>query len=44
MHDFSSALSKLRGIATNLDWFMVLFVAAVIGRSTYFGICSTTLN
>ena len=35
--DFSRALSKLHGIATNLDWFSVLFAPAVIGRSNYFG-------
>ena len=29
-------------IATNLDWFMALFAPAVIGRSSYFGICFTT--
>ena len=32
------------GITTNLDWFIALFVPAVIGGSNYFGICFTTLN
>ena len=41
--DFSRALSKLYGIATNVDWFFALFAPAVIGRSNYFGICFTTL-
>ena len=30
--DFSRALSKLRGIAAILDWFIALFARAVIGR------------
>ena len=35
--DFSRALSKLHGIATNLDWFIVLLAPAVIhGGSNYF--------
>ena len=29
---------------TNLDWFIVLFAPAVVGRSNNFGICFTTLN
>ena len=41
--DFSRALSKLHGITANLDWFMSLFAAAVIGRSNYFGICFTKI-
>ena len=39
--DFSRALSKLQGIATNLDWFIVLFAPVVISRS---GVCFTILN
>ena len=42
--DFFRALSKLHGIAKNLDWFMALFAPAVIGRSNYFGICFTALS
>ena len=42
--DFSRALRKLHGIATNLDWFIALFAPVMIGRSNYFGICFTTLN
>ena len=42
--DFSRALSKLHGIATNLDWFIALFAPAVIGRINYFGIGFTTIN
>ena len=40
---FSRDLSKLHGIATNLDWFIALFAPAVIGRSNYFGICLSRL-
>ena len=29
-------LSKLRVIAKNSDWFIVLFVPVVIGRNNYF--------
>ena len=42
--EFSRALSKLHRIATNLDWFIALFVSPLIGRSNYFGICFSTLN
>ena len=43
--DFSSALSKIHGIATNLDWFIAaLFAPAVIGRSYYFDICFMALD
>ena len=43
-HNFSCALSKLHGIARNLDWLIALSAPAVIGRGNYFGICFTTLN
>ena len=33
--DFSRALSKLHGIDTNLDWFVVLFAPAVIGQRNH---------
>ena len=33
MHDFSHALSKLRVIARNCDWFIALFAPVVIGGS-----------
>ena len=43
--DFSRALSKLHGIATNLDWFIAMFApSAVTGQSLYFCFCFTTLN
>ena len=42
--DFSRALSKLHGIAKNLDYFIALFASAVIGGSNYFGISFTTLT
>ena len=42
--DFSRALSKLHGIATNLDWFIALFASAAIGGSNYFGISFTILT
>ena len=35
--DFSRASSELQVIARNCDWFIVLFVPVVIGRSTCFG-------
>ena len=41
---FFPRFEKLHGIATNLDWFTVLFATAVIGRSNCFGICFTSLN
>ena len=44
MRNFSRPLSKLHGIATNSEWFIVLFAPAMIGRSNYFGICFTILN
>ena len=36
--DFSRALSELQVIATNCDWFIVLFAPVVIGRSNCFGL------
>ena len=42
--DFSRASSKLRGIATNLYWFILPFAPAVISHSNCFGICLATLN
>ena len=41
--EFSRALSKLQMIARNSDWFMALFVLAVIGQSDYFGFGFSTV-
>ena len=41
--DFSRALRELRIIARNCDWFIVLFVPVVIGRSNCFGFGFSTL-
>ena len=42
--DFSRALSKLRGIARNSDWFFAVFALVVLGRSNYFGIGFSTVT
>ena len=42
--DFHARLEQVTRKGTNLGWFIALFALAVIGRSNYFGICSTTLN
>ena len=41
--DFSRALSELQIIARNCDWFIVLFVPVVIGRSNCFGFVFSTV-
>ena len=40
---FSRASSELQVIARNCDWFIVLFVPVVIGRSNCFGFGFTTV-
>ena len=41
---FSHALSKLYGIAINLDCFIALCAPAVIGQSSYFGIIFSSIE
>ena len=41
--DFSRDLSELQIIARNCDWFIVLFVPVVIGRSNCFGFGFSTV-
>ena len=41
--DFSRALSKLKIIAGNSDWFIALFAPVVIGRSNCFGFGFSTV-
>ena len=41
--DFSRALSEWQIIARNCDWFIVLFVTVVIGRSNCFGFGFSTV-
>ena len=41
--DFSGALSELQVIARNCDWFIVLFVPVVIGRSNCFAFSFSTV-
>ena len=41
---YTRDLSKLHGIATNLDLLIALLQPALIGRSNYFGISFTTFN
>ena len=36
--DFPGALSKLKIVARNSDWYIALFAPVVICRSNYFGI------
>ena len=41
--DFSRALSKLKVIAWNFDWFIAQFAPVLIGRSACFGIGFSTV-
>ena len=41
--DFSRAMNELQIIARNCDWFIVLFVPVVIGRSNCFGFVFSTV-
>ena len=42
--DFSRASSEFQIIARNCDWFIVLFVPVVIGRSNCFGFGFSTVT
>ena len=43
MYDFSRALSELRIIARNCDWFIALPAPVVIGQSDSFGFVFSTV-